>query len=68
MNGWITMAIIGLFVIATITAISFSVAKESPAKTVSCSSYSNACNAEQGCGLATCGAAKGGTCGCNKSR
>ena len=31
-----------------------------------CSGCGNGCTAEKNCGLATCGAVSGKTCGCNK--
>jgi len=34
---------------------------------VSCSSCGGKCTAQSNCGLATCGAANGGTCGCGKT-
>jgi len=34
-------------------------------ESLSCSSCGNTCNAESSCGLSTCGAVNGGSCGCN---
>ena len=35
-------------------------------KTTGCSSCGNSCTADKNCGLATCGAANGGSCSCGK--
>jgi hypothetical protein len=36
------------------------------ASSVKCTSCGNSCSAEKNCGLSTCGAVNGGTCGCGK--
>lgn len=36
-------------------------------KTISCSSCGNSCTAENNCGLESCGATQGKTCGCSRN-
>jgi len=75
MKTWIIASImLGLLVIggfAVVSAISNTNSTdnlvEPAAKTISCSSCSNGCNAESNCGRATCGAVSGtGSCGCGR--
>jgi hypothetical protein len=37
-----------------------------PAPKISCSTCGNSCTKDSNCGLATCGAVQGKTCGCGK--
>ena len=64
-----------VFLVFAIAITGFSIAQQnatndaSTATTgkVSCSSCGGKCTAESNCGLATCGAVSGGTCGCGKA-
>jgi hypothetical protein len=72
MKTWIIAAlVIGLLVLGTFTVMALTkttiTEAQQPAKQISCSSCGNSCNAESGCGLATCGATTGGSCGCGKA-
>jgi len=71
MKTWIIAAlIIGLLVLGTFTVMALTKTEQAevqPAKQIGCSSCGNSCNAESGCGLATCGATNGGSCGCGKA-
>jgi hypothetical protein len=65
MNIWMVLAIAaGLLVIAGLVAANVSVAQQ-PEK-ISCSSCGGKCTADKNCGLASCGAVSGGSCGCGK--
>lgn len=71
MNGWIIAGIIGLLLIGVFGA-NMAFAKEAPnastivKSTSGCGSCNGQCSAENNCGLSTCAAASGGTCGCSK--
>ncbi len=39
---------------------------EQTTKTISCSDCGNSCNAQRNCGLSSCGAVSGGSCGCGR--
>jgi len=49
-----------------VSALTTNQAEQKPAEKISCSSCGNSCTAEKNCGLATCGAVNGKTCGCGK--
>ncbi len=68
MKMWIIAAIVCITLLFGIVAVSAigSASAQAPAKIAGCSSCGNACTAGNNCGLATCGAVNGGTCGCGK--
>ena len=70
MNLWMLTAIIlGILIIGgiAVTALTTNQAEQKATeKTTSCSSCGNSCTAEKNCGLSTCGATNGKTCGCGK--
>ena len=66
MNIWILAAIIlGILIIGgiAVTALTTQDVKKTT-ETISCSSCGNSCSAEKNCGLSTCGAVSGESCGC----
>jgi len=61
----IGMLLITGIVIATTGLVSADIGDEEQAtETISCSSCGNSCTAESNCGLSSCGAVSGGSCGC----
>lgn len=68
MNTWVIVGILfGLFVIGGIAAVNALSPSEDTEKPItSCASCGGKCSAGNNCGLATCGATQGGTCGCGK--
>jgi len=67
MNTWIMVGIlVGLFVVGGIAAVNALSPSEDAKPITSCSSCGGKCTAENNCGLATCGATQGKTCGCGK--
>lgn len=67
MNLWLIVGIIaGLLVFGGIVFVSATSENPEPDAAASCTSCGNKCTAESNCGLATCGVANGGTCGCGK--
>jgi uncharacterized low-complexity protein len=69
MNLWIIAAVfIGVLTIAGVAVVNALPDNQSTLTTSqkTCSSCGNSCTKESNCGLATCGAANGGTCGCGK--
>jgi len=69
MNLWIIAALLmGFLMIAGIAVVNALPSNQSTSKTSqkTCSSCGNSCTEESNCGLATCGATNGGTCGCGK--
>lgn len=69
MNAWIIVAIIaGLLMVAgvavALTSTGSVIAEDANAKT--CTSCGGSCSAGSNCGLASCQATQGGTCGCGK--
>lgn len=59
---------IGLLLVTclvTVKAIDVNTEKK-PAKISECTECGNSCNLESNCGLETCGAVKGGSCGCGR--
>jgi len=61
--------IIGLLVLGTFGVMALNkteTTQETVKQISSCSTCGNSCTAENNCGLATCGATTGGTCGCGK--
>jgi len=72
MNKLVIMVILGVLFLTTILAVTgFAIAKpevnaSAEVQKTGCGSCNGQCNSESNCGLATCGAATGGTCGCGK--
>jgi len=72
MNKIVIMVILGVLLLATILAVTgFAIANtdaKAPAEVqkTGCGSCSGQCTATSNCGLATCGAVSGRTCGCGK--
>ncbi len=72
MNLWIIGAIVaGLLVLGVVAVNAFDLGNLTSATTSStsgksCSSCGNSCTKESNCGLQTCGAVSGKTCGCRK--
>ena len=68
MKIWIVIAVI--LAVLTVAGIFVSmnlVTADSPeTETIGCSGCGNGCTAERNCGLQTCGAVNGGSCGCDK--
>ena len=64
MNLWIMAAImIGLIAVVGFVVTAFDTNK-SQEENLECSTCRNTCNEESNCGLSTCGAMQGRTCGC----
>ena len=70
MKAWLIVAIvIGILVIASIVVsmAGLTIADEqTETEKIECSSCGNSCTTERTCGLATCGARTGGSCGCGR--
>lgn len=74
MKTWIILSlVVGLLLVAGIFAVNAfdagipaKVQAQGTAKALGCSSCGGSCSAEKNCGLKTCGAMNGGTCGCGK--
>ena len=65
MNLWIMAAfVMGVLAIAGIVVASVGVSANEGTEISSCSTCGNTCTAENNCGLSTCGAISGGSCGC----
>ncbi len=67
MKVWIMAAIIaGILVLAgiTISMTGLTTADEEPVDAATCTSCGNSCTQSNNCGLASCGARTGGSCGC----
>lgn len=71
MKTWILISLaVGLLLIAGIVAVNTlntdTTTDVKQGKSLTCSSCSGSCTAQKNCGLATCSAVNGGTCGCRK--
>ena len=66
MNLWMIGAVIvGMLAIAGVFVVSTGTVNASEEKEITtCSTCGNSCTAENNCGLSTCGAVSGGSCGC----
>jgi hypothetical protein len=66
MNLWATIAIaVGILAIAGVFVMGIGMVEaDEVEETSSCTSCGKSCSAESNCGLASCGATKGGSCGC----
>jgi len=68
MNIWISIAIVvGMLAIGGIV-VSALIAndKGNNEETIDCSNCENSCNSQRNCGLSSCGAVSGGSCGCGR--
>ena len=68
MKLWMIALVLGLFAIGSVIALATStetVKAEEP-KQLECSSCGNSCSVDSNCGLDTCNAVTGGSCGCGK--
>jgi len=68
---WVVLIVVGIITIISFGAFAIVKANSSTEKTttqISCSGCQEKCTAEKNCGLSTCGAVNGGTCGCSKAR
>jgi len=64
MNRWIIVGIVvGLLVITGITAIN-GITTGQETNELECSDCGNSCDSQRNCGLSTCEAISGGSCGC----
>jgi len=61
MNTWIIVGIIATLLVFGGIAV---YASTNPSTSSGCGACDGKCTAEKNCGLATCGAANGGTCSC----
>lgn len=66
MNLAIVLIIAGLLIVGGIVAVSAYANEEQAPTIIGCSSCGSKCTADNNCGLASCGAINGGTCGCGK--
>ena len=69
MNIWILGAVfVGLIAIAGITVVNALTTDDIADNTdiSKCTSCGNSCTADSNCGLQSCGAVNGGTCGCGR--
>ena len=68
MNFWIIAAIvIGVLGIAGVFIVSISaVNADEEIEASECTSCGNACTIDNNCGLSSCGAVNGGSCGCGR--
>jgi len=68
MKIWIVVAaILAALVIAGIfVSMNLVTADSQETETIDCSGCGNSCTAERNCGLKTCGAISGESCGCGK--
>jgi hypothetical protein len=66
MKTWIIVSIvIGILAIASVFVFNIgTVNADETIETLACTSCNNACTQENNCGLASCGAVKGKSCGC----
>lgn len=68
MKMWIIAIIVGLLIVSAVTATIINDTNQTSniKTTAGCSSCSGTCTAEKNCGLSTCSATTGKTCGCKK--
>ena len=68
MNLWMIAAItVGILAVAGILVFNLgTVTADEVTETSTCTSCGNSCTAENNCGLASCGAVQGGSCGCGR--
>jgi len=64
MNMWIIVGLVaGLLLVGGVAVVNAGDSSEQVGQ-IECSTCENSCSAESNCGLATCGAVSGGSCGC----
>ncbi len=69
MKTWIIVAVVAMLVIAglvAVNALTNDSSSGSEAEQIKCSSCGSSCTAEKNCGLASCSAVNGASCGCGK--
>jgi len=66
MNTWIIALLVVGLAISLVAGVNALTSTTEPAPKLSCGTCGNTCTAENNCGLATCGATQGKTCGCGK--
>ncbi len=67
MNNWVIVGIIfAVLLIGGVAVVSAVSANQTDTAQATCTSCGGKCTAGSNCGLATCGAANGGKCGCGK--
>ena len=65
MNLWIIASVIvGLLIIGGVAVVNAVENNTENTEQIECSTCGNSCTAESNCGLSTCGAISGGSCGC----
>ena len=68
MNKYLIIAAIAMIALVVITTgITIATNKTTAESTATCTSCGGSCTKDSNCGLATCGAVNGGTCGCGKA-
>ncbi len=69
MKVWIIAAVLIAMLLITGIVVSMNnivSADEQEVEKIECSGCGNGCTADRNCGLETCGAVSGGSCGCGK--
>jgi len=68
MENWMIVAsvIVGLLLIGSMFLVNIVTADEQESNQIDCSTCGNSCSLESNCGLASCGAVSGGSCGCGE--
>jgi hypothetical protein len=67
MNQYVIMAAITLIALVIVTAgVAIATDKTIATDIATCTSCGKGCTKDSNCGLSTCGAVNGGTCGCGK--
>ena len=64
MELWIIALIVGLLLVAGIVVSVTTLTAADEPEEKECKSCGQACTADKNCGLASCGAVSGGSCGC----
>lgn len=67
MKTWIIVGIVLVLVVSGFFAVNALQSSGSVVASVGCGKCNGSCTADNNCGLASCGAANGGECTCNKS-
>ena len=66
MNSWMIVGIVVCLLVFAGIAVVNAIDAEPEAETVPCATCGNSCTAQKNCGLGSCGAVSGGSCGCSK--
>ena len=62
----VVLIALGLIAVAALVVANLSSVEADEPKQISCSTCGNSCSADSNCGLESCGAVQGGSCGCGK--